>query len=81
MVAWVDAGRLPNRLLARRVLALDGRPVDEAPIALAPGARAPRSPVVYGPSAETGGALAYAFHDPGQDGFFGGVIACNATGR
>ena len=81
VVAWVDAGRLPNRLLARRVLALDGRPVDEAPIALAPGARAPRSPVVYGPSAETGGALAYAFHDPGQDGFFGGVIACNATGR
>lgn len=81
VVAWVDASRLPNRLLARRLLALDGRPVDEPPIDLAPGARAPRSPVVYGASDATGGALAYAFNDRGQDGFFGGVLACGAAGR
>lgn len=81
IVGWIDTSRLPNRLRARRVLALDGRPIIEDPIDLAPGARAPRTPIVYGASDATGGAPGYAFHDPGQDGFFGGVFACGAAGR
>lgn len=76
VVAWIDSSRLPHRALARRILELDARPLDEPEIDLGRGAnvRAPREPFLYGASAP--GGVQYILHDLSQNGFLGGELSC-----
>ena len=77
-VAWSEENG-GHRIVVRRILDLDGLPLDDAPYVIGTGTTSERlrSPVVYVAPPNGGNALMeHAYFDTGQATIFGGPLLC-----
>nr|MBK7069190.1 hypothetical protein [Deltaproteobacteria bacterium] len=78
VVTWPEGAGGAQRVVGRRVLELDGKPLDEEPLVLAEGVGGPVSQAVRAGAPAAGGRLAYVVYGAGSGELTGGELLCRA---